>query len=206
MKTIELDSWRGRAIVITAVEDADSWFSPEELREVDSFRLPKRKMEWKLSRIAAKKLAIERGLVSHQIEMRRIFVEDKRPRLSNEGQTRASVLHLSLSHSAPYAAAAIDVAPVGIDIERVREISESAAHLFLTDDDIAAMQDCSLEHRLLHFWAAKEAEWKRQGGEILTLKRVKLRLEDVSPAGLRFDRVETQLIGDLVTALTRPTS
>ena len=189
MKTIELASWNGRAMVITGVDDPDRWFSPEELQQASAFRLPKRRLEWKLSRIAAKKLAIERGLPAERIEMRRM-----------------GSAWLSLSHSAPYAAAAIDSAPIGIDIEKVRDLNESAAHLFLTDDDIEAMRSCSLPHRLLHFWAAKEAEWKRHGGEILTLKRVPLRLEDVSPAGLRFDRVETQLIGDLVTALTRPTS
>jgi phosphopantetheinyl transferase len=183
------DSWRGRALVITDVENVEAWLTAAEMKEADGFRLAKRKLEWKLSRVAAKKLARDLGLSAGPIEMRRI-----------------GTACLSLSHSAPYAAAAIDTKPVGIDIERIRAMNESAAHLFLTDHEIEAMQRLTLPHRLIHFWAAKEAEWKRHGGAIPTLKRVSIRLEDAAPDGLRFDRVETRLIDDLVAALTRPTS
>lgn len=114
--------------------------------------------------------------------------------------------HVSFSHSGPYAAAAIDRAPVGIDVQVIREISERVAHLFLTPDEEEAMQRCTIDHRILHFWCAKEAAWKQRQGAIPTLKRVPLQLLEERDAGLTFDLAETVRIGDAIVALTRPIS
>lgn len=189
------ESWRGRAIVISGADPSDGWFTGDELAAAASFRLQKRVDEWKLSRMAAKQLAID----LHLCKSPRDCVV-ARPWLRAPGATR----HVSISHSGPYAAAAIDADPVGIDIEVVRELKESAAHLFLTDAEAAQMRDCRIAHRLLHFWAAKEAAWKKRGGEVETLKRMPLKLEAETTTGLRFDEVETFAAGDLVAALTRP--
>ena len=189
------EAWRRRAIVISDAALSDEWFTTSELAIASSFRLPKRTAEWKLSRIAAKQLAIDLGLCSSP---RECTVE--RPHLRVPAGSR----FVSISHSGPYAAAAIDVEPVGIDIERVRDMKESAAHLFLTGAETDAMRECRIVHRLLHFWAAKEAAWKKRGGAVETLKRVPLRLEAETATGLRFDDAETFAAGDLVVALTRP--
>lgn len=187
------EEWGGRAIVIRDVERVDEWFTAEELRGADQFRLEKRRNEWKLSRVAAKQLAVERGIAP---DPRACRIEDR----------RVGDSFVSLSHSAPYAAAAIDRQPIGIDVETVRSLSDAAAHLFLTDGEEEEMRGCRIEHRLLHFWSAKEAEWKRQGGAIAWLKRVPIRLERETADGLFFDRVETRLIGDVIVAITRPIS
>lgn len=142
------------------------------------FKTAKRKTEWMLSRIAEKELR-KRGAKGDCV---------------------------SYSHSGKYGAAAIDVRPIGIDVEVLRDISESAARHFLNDDEIAAMQRCAIAHRMLHFWSAKEAVWKQHGGSVPTLKRLRLRLESESAAGLRFQNVETFAIGELIAALTLPTS
>ena len=164
------ESWREHAIVTRDVAIARDWFTDAELAEADAFRLPKRREEWMHARMAAKQLAVNRRLASHP---REVLV------------TR---VRFSLSHSHPYAAAAIGR---GIDVQVIREISESAAHLFLSDEEAEAMRACSVEHRLLHFWCAKEAAWKAQRGEVPTLKQVPLKLIDIQPHGLRFDGVET---------------
>jgi 4'-phosphopantetheinyl transferase superfamily len=145
---------------------------------VPDFKTPKRKFEWMLSRIAEKELR-KRGA---------------------QGDC------LSYSHSGKYGAAAIDVRPVGVDVEVLRDISESAARHFLNDDEIALMQRCTIANRMLHFWSAKEAVWKQRAGSVPTLKRLRLRLESESAAGLRFQNVETLAIGDIVAALTLPIS
>jgi phosphopantetheinyl transferase len=182
MNEIELPgSWRHRAIVVRDVEIADDWFTAEELAEANTFRLPKRREEWLHARMAAKQLAVERGLATTP---------------SGARVTRA---HFSLSHSHPYAAASLGG---GIDVQVVREISESAAHLFLTDDEIAAMQQLDIPHRMLHFWCAKEAAWKAEGGAIATLKRVPLKLVGVQSSALSFERVETIALDDAIIALT----
>lgn len=187
------EEWGGKAIVIRDVERAEEWFTADELREADQFRLEKRRDEWKLSRVAAKQLAVERGIAPHPRACR---IEDR----------RVGDSFVSLSHSTPYAAAAIDRQPVGIDVETLRALSEAAAHLFLTEREEEEMRGCKIEHRLLHFWSAKEAEWKRHGGAIETMKRVPIALQRETGDGLLFDRVETRLIVDVIVALTRPTS
>jgi phosphopantetheinyl transferase (holo-ACP synthase) len=145
---------------------------------IPDFKTPKRRLEWMLSRIAEKELR-RRG---------------------------ASGDCVSFSHSGKYGAAAIDVTPIGIDVEVLRKISESAARHFLNDDEIEVMQKCTIPNRMLHFWSAKEAVWKQLGGALPTLKKVRLRLEAEAPNSLRFQNVETFATGDLVAAITRAIS
>ena len=176
--------WPDRAIVIRDVEDPESWLRPDELAIARAFALEKRRREWMLARVAAKLLARRREC----------------------GGGLKPAPHVSFSHSGPWAAAAIDIAPVGIDVEVVRGISEHAARHFLTSEQIAQMESCAIPHRLLHFWCAKEAAWKQRGGAIPFLKGVPLVLENESSSGLRFDGAETFAIDDVIVALTPPTS
>jgi len=175
MKRLDLPpSWRGRAVIITDVDDPESWFTAAELSTVRAFAREKRRREWMLSRIAESVLR-EQG---------------------------AAGANVSFSHSGRYGAAAVGVAPVGIDVEVVRPISERAAHLFLTDEEIAVMERCTIEHRMLHFWGAKEALWKQRGGAVATLKKIPLTLDEELRNALRFRGVETYAAPDVITALT----
>lgn len=146
--------------------------------ELASLTRPKRRHEWMLSRIAEKELR-RRGAAGQWV---------------------------SFSHSGGYGAAAVDDRPIGIDVEVLREISERAAHHFLNHQEIEAMQRCTIAYRMLHFWSAKEAAWKQLAGSVPTLKRVPLALVSESENGLRFEGAETFATGDLIAALTRPTS
>jgi phosphopantetheinyl transferase len=172
--------WPDRAIVIRDVEDPESWLRADEIAIARAFTREKRQREWMLARVAAKMLAGRGGL--------------------------KPAPHVSFSHAGPWAAAAIDVVPVGIDVEVVRNISEHAARHFLTSEQTAQMESCTIPHRLLHFWCAKEAAWKQRGGAIPFLKGVPMGLMRESASGLRFDVVETYATDDVVVALTLPTS
>lgn len=110
--------------------------------------------------------------------------------------------HSSLSHSGDYAAAIIGDVPVGVDVQVVRPLSERAAHLFLTDDEQADMERCSIANRILHFFCAKEAAWKSHGGTIPTLKQVPLKLKEETASGLLFDAAATYATADIVVAAT----
>lgn len=194
MRIIEIPQrWQGRAIVITETTVPMAWFSEDEVRAAERYRLQRRRDEFFLSRAAAKTLAVDVGLATD-------------PRECRIEQRRIADRHLSLSHSAPYAGAAIDAHPVGIDVQVVRDISENAAHLFLTDAEADVMRSLSMADRMIHFWSAKEAAWKQRGGAIETLKRMPIALQSQTADGLRFDSVETVRIGDVVVALTLPTS
>jgi phosphopantetheinyl transferase len=193
------EPWRARALIIGDAIFSDGWFSDAELAESRSFALRKRQTEWKHGRLAVKQLAIELGLCMSA----RDCVFD-RPRLLVRGADVQR--YVSISHSHGYAAAAIDSEPVGIDVERLRDLREDAAHLFLTDEEAELMRTCRIDYRALHFWAAKEAVWKQLHGATQTLKRTPIHFERETATGLRFREVETTAVDDLVAALTRTTS
>jgi len=176
--------WGDRAIAIRDVDDPESFLRGDELAIARAFPREKRRREWMLARVAARILARRRGLSDIAVE---------RPLVS-------------VSHSGQWAAAAIDVAPVGIDIEVVRAVSERAARHFLTDAETEQMRSCTIAHRLLHFWCAKEAAWKQRGGAIPFLKQVPITLLECGGHAAAFDTVETFATDDVVVALTIPTS
>jgi phosphopantetheinyl transferase len=187
-----------RVLIVRGNYDRD-FFSADELSTAAEFRLHKRREEWLLSRYAAKQLALRQGIAT---DPRTCIVA--RPELWVDGSP--TTWFVSLSHSEPYAAAAIAHEPVGIDVQVIRPLDQRAAHLFLSDEETEAMRACSLEHVLLHFWSAKEAAWKQNSEEFLTLREVPLRLLEERSDGLLFDRAETKFVEDVIVAVTRPTS
>jgi 4'-phosphopantetheinyl transferase EntD len=192
--------WPERALILRdSGAPLDRWFTEDELAAANAFKLPSRRDEWLLSRVAAKQLAMQRGLAH---DPRAITIE--RPFLLIDGAR--SEWHVSLSHSGTYAAAAIAREPIGIDIEVVRNLDERATHLFLTGDETRELQGCRLAHRVLHFWSAKEAAWKQRSEEFVTLRQAPLRLLGELADGLLFDAVETSAVDDVIAAITRPIS
>lgn len=191
--------WDERVLVMRANVARESWFTETELLTASQFKLATRRDEWLQSRIAAKQLAMQLGLAD---DPQAITIE--RPSLVINGI--ATEWRVSLSHSAPYVGAAISHAPIGIDVQSIRELDERAAHLFLSPEETDQMLDCTLAHRILHFWCAKEAAWKQRSDEFATLRQIPLPLLEKRDDGLLFDAAETFLAGDVIVATTRPTS
>lgn len=187
--------WKDRALVLSGDDEPLHWFTSVELEIADAFRLAKRRQEWLLSRVAAKQLALSLGLCTDP----RDCVVD-RPFLRLAGQR--SDWRVSVSHSWPFAGAVISRIPAGIDVQVPRDLSEAASHLFLTDEETETMQTCTIEHRLIHFWCAKEAAWKQRSHELATLKQCPIRLQDQTTTGLTFDVVETTAAPGLIVAVT----
>ena len=197
MKTIATP-WDGRVLVVRDADFAVDAFTGAELSTADAFKLESRRREWLLSRLAAKQLAMQLGLASAP---RAITVE--RPFLVVDGVL--TDWRISLSHSAPYAGAAIARSPIGLDVQVVRELDERSAHLFLSPEETDQLSRCTLPHRILHFWCAKEAVWKQRSDEFVTLRQVPLELLDERADALTFDAVETLALRDVIVAVTRPT-
>lgn len=189
--------WSDRALVIQ-IADADprAWLSPDELEHASRFRLEKRRDEWILSRAALKTLAQNLGICD---DPHRCTFD--RPWIVIDG-ARTEWL-ASISHTDGHAAAIVGEDAVGIDVQIVRPIAESASHLFLNDDETVQMQRCSIADRVLHFWCAKEAGWKQRSDEFGTMRQLPLYLESEGADGLLFDSVETLRIGELIVAITR---
>ncbi|MDP9191641.1 MAG: 4'-phosphopantetheinyl transferase superfamily protein [Acidobacteriota bacterium] len=197
MKTIDTP-WGDRVLVMRQEGDVViPALTESELAIANTFKLGSRREEWLLSRIAAKQLAMQLGLIDdpRSIKIARPFlVIDDVP----------SEWRISLSHSAPYAGAAIAREPIGIDVQLIRDLDERAAHLFLSDEETQQMLRSTLPHRILHFWCAKEAAWKQRSDEFATLRQLPLRLIEERTSGLLFDAVETLVVSDVIVAVTRP--
>lgn len=179
-------------LVWTADAPVDALFSEAELAQARQFKLPKRRDEWLLARAAAKQLALDLGIT-----------DDPRTLAIERPQTAG--WYVSLSHSGAYAGAAFARHPIGLDVQVIREIAEWSTHLFLSDGEAAEMRDCKIDQRVLHFWCAKEAAFKR-APDYVTMKQTPLRLLEERENGLLFDGAETIRIDDFIVAITRPTS
>jgi phosphopantetheinyl transferase len=195
------ESWRACAVVAELPDVAPAAFSEEELAVAAALQPEKRRREWLASRFLAKELASELGLGSCTIAS-----AGTRPLLLAGGN--ACIERLSLSHSGPYAAAAIAAGPIGIDIQVPREVNPRVTHLFLTAEEETALSRCAVEDALLHFWCAKEAAWKAASDVHPTLKQTPLRMVRGSATGVLFEgegvRVESaRLAKDLIAALAR---
>ncbi len=199
MKTLSTP-WSDRVLVVRSddVVDFASFFADQELATVSAFKLESRRREWLLSRMVAKRLAMQLDLAN---DPRRISIE--RPFVIIDGVT--SGWRVSLSHSASYAAAAFARAPVGIDVQQTRTLDERAAHLFLSPEETGEMESCTVPERILHFWCAKEAAFKQRSEEFVTLRQVPLRLLNERAGSLLFDTVETLAQDAAIVAVTRPT-
>lgn len=183
-----------RVLILRGDYDPD-FFTAGELATAAAFKLEKRRREWLLSRFAAKSLALRMGLAG---DPRTCDVA--RPALIVDGSPTS--WFVSLSHSEPFAAAALAREPVGIDVQVVRELPERSAHLFLSPEEIEAMECCTLPERLLHFWCAKEAAWKQRSDEYATLRQLPLTFLEESTSSLSFASVKTQRVGELIVAVT----
>lgn len=189
-----MNPWPERCRIVKGAYDP-AFFTAAELETASSFKLAKRREEWLLSRYAAKLLAIELGIVT---DPRTCSVG--RPVLFVDGEPTS--WFVSLSHSAPYAGAALARDPIGLDVQVVRGIAEWSSHLFLSDGESEVMRGCGLADRTLHFWCAKEAAWKRRSDEFSTMKQLPLQFVQERERGLLFDQVETLREDDLIVALT----
>lgn len=74
-------------------------------------------------------------------------------------------INLSISHSGDFAVCALDTKPIGIDIEKIRDVTLKTASRFCNKEELdyifAPEGDSIL--RFFRVWTAKEAEFKRSG-------------------------------------------
>lgn len=125
---------------------------PQEEQELGSVKNLYRRLEWLASRLVIKDLAISHGVNKPEI------VKDSCGKPFLPG----SDLHISLSHSFPYAAAIIDSGKeTGIDIEKSRDQLCKIRHKFLNPEEETATGN--KPDFLCVYWTAKEAVYKIYG-------------------------------------------
>ncbi|HEX7070475.1 MAG TPA: 4'-phosphopantetheinyl transferase superfamily protein [Rhodothermales bacterium] len=152
--------------------DRVSILSPDERGRLVTFRADKRRHEFTLGRAAARLLLAERlGLEPSEVPLR----VDEDGGLSVEG----SDLHVSISHTARQAVAAVAHRPVGIDLETIKSLRTEIRHFIFHEEDYGLFEGLPLdEHRAqILAWALKEAALKaRRSGLRFSPRRMRIAL------------------------------
>lgn len=201
--------WSRTLCVVSDVaeNEREAFLTEDEFKRLRSFAREKRRMEWSASRIAVKLLAVERGLCSDPKHCS-VTSSYQKPVLRIGGG--GDPYHVSISHSSGAGAAAIDSGPIGIDIQKLRDLNPRATKFFLKGPELAQLEGSAVADGLIHFWCAKEAAYKLKAGRGW-LKRVTIDLRGESRDGLSFSlsypvegTVDTFRIGeDFIAAVAR---
>lgn len=101
------------------------------------------------------------GVLDEDISL--INLENGQPVILIKGKK----LFCSISHSGSFAAAAVDEAPVGIDIEEIRDVPEGVVRKAFSAEEAGFVNSAETEEekkqRFLRIWTAKEAYLKLKG-------------------------------------------
>ena len=88
---------------------------------------------------------------------------------SGQPYIEGSDMHISISHSGEYAVCALSETPVGIDIEKIRKVSDKLIDRVCTARE---REYVISDERFFEVWTAKEAYFKKIGTGITDLKSV----------------------------------
>ena len=89
---------------------------------------------------------------------------------SGQPYIEKSDMHISIAHSGEYAVCAISESPVGIDIEKIRDVSDRLIDRVCTEREKRYVGDSA--ERFFEIWTAKEAYFKKIGTGITDFKSV----------------------------------
>ena len=81
-------------------------------------------------------------------------------------------IYISISHSYNYAVCAIDDKPIGIDIEKIRDINLKTAKKFCSSKELLYINEVNSISRFFEIWTAKEATYKLLNGKIKKFKDI----------------------------------
>ena len=150
-------AYRLNIVEISKVPPAEDFLTKRELETYKAFKIEKRKKEWLGGRYALKKLACE--LFNFDIKYMEVNnLPSGQPILLVPGGTK---LPVSITHSGPYAAAAIALTgqAIGIDIETIEQRSAAWVKQCFDEREISSKS----APFLTELWAKKEAVLKFLG-------------------------------------------
>lgn len=148
-------------------EKSLSLMSSERLSQIKKITHKKTRENSVLAELLCKQLVAEySGALLENITIKR--TENGKPYLKGKD------LHISISHSGDFVAAAVCKTPVGIDIEVLKEPNLLVENRLCTesDSDFLNAADGDKALRFYKIWTAKEAYFKREGTGITNLKSV----------------------------------
>lgn len=149
------------------------FFSKEEEKSKLSILNEKKREEWMLGRIAAKKAALKylKKRKNTKASFKSIIVRQEQggmPFFHFNFKSKVS-LSLSISHAFEIAFAAVEASRegiIGVDIEKVRSFKSKTIAAFLSKNEIRQLQKEKIIHRnfsITGYWSLKEAFLKALG-------------------------------------------
>jgi 4'-phosphopantetheinyl transferase len=176
----------------SALETPGTWLAPGEERFAAGLRFPKRRRDWLLGRLAAKRLVqrflAERGgeVLLTAITLEREPAGAPLVRVNDMAVPDIGPGQLSLTHSHGVAMAALSLTPgtrIGVDLEHVERRSPGFADDFLSDDERCRVRSASAgearDRVVTTLWSAKEAAVKALGtGLSVDARRLQVTLGD----------------------------
>lgn len=149
------------------IDAAYAALTPEERALCDAFKFPKRRRDWLLGRLAAKQAlqaAAGRGWPLGELAV--LPLPNGCPTFHAPDATLEG-WGLSLSHGHGRAAALVAPGPVGVDLERFRELPEGGWRFFLNpkERDWLASEPLGPQGAIVA-WALKEAAYKALQGTV----------------------------------------
>ncbi|ASU36008.1 4'-phosphopantetheinyl transferase family protein [Mucilaginibacter xinganensis] len=134
-------------------EEADELYSQLRLDEqeqahYEGLKVGKRNLHWLGTRVLLRKMLRTEEYIDCKVDAH------GKPYLVN------LPYHISLSHSFDYAAVMISKAPVGIDIEQIKQKVERIAHKFMRKEELEFINNADKINQLYVCWCAKEAVYK----------------------------------------------
>jgi 4'-phosphopantetheinyl transferase len=164
LSTASMDAVAGSAWLAAARAHLD----PAERARFDRYCFDEKKLEFLLARVL-----LRGALAAHGFPAARLDAPDgAKPRLAGDppGAPR-----FSLSHTRGAIALALAPVEVGLDVERVREVSDGLEARVLHDEERARLREPA---DFFRFWTAKEAYMKLRGaGLAIAPKRLKVELD-----------------------------
>lgn len=144
------------------VPDGDAWLGPKERVVQEALRVPKRRSDWRMGRLAAKRLLTDLVGVQAFERIEVVAADDGAPEAFVDGFPLD--LSLSISHRGDLAAAATRRGGrVGCDLERVEPRTQRFIEDYFTESERGAIEQTEASLRVRHValtWSAKESALK----------------------------------------------
>lgn len=80
--------------------------------------------------------------------------------------------YISISHSGDYAVCAVSDSPIGIDIEKIRNVSLKISEKFCNAKELVYINEKDSNKRFFKIWTAKESAFKLYGGKEKIFKNI----------------------------------
>lgn len=145
------------------------YLNPQRRQRAEAMRFEADRLRTVGGEVLARRMLAER-LGCDPIDVPLRWNEDGKPEAPDTGW------YLSISHSGAYVVCAVDRAPIGVDVETIRDVDDKFMRRVCSEDELAyALRGGDVQRRFWELWTAKEAVFKLTGhGPLLRLSKLAL--------------------------------